>query len=217
MTQPIRPLEATGAERTGSNRGGRRQQYVLSDFQRRLLLEKYDGHPATIDALMSYFPSVPRWRVKRWATELGLSRQKEPFWTQEEMDFLERHINRLSLKKIAKQLGRTQTAVKLKAKRLHLNKTQDGYTMRGLCLGLGCDHHKIERWIAKGWLKGHRRHSDRTPQQGGDMWYFSDQAVSKFIKEHPEELDPRRFDWLWVVDLLVGLGEIGKAQQGEAS
>lgn len=211
MTQTIRPLEEVGAQRTGTRHaGGHPQKYILTESQRRLLLEKYDGRGETIDKLMSYFPGIPRWKIRHWGAQLGLARQREPAWTTAEIEYLERNITRKSLKEIAEHLGRTQVAVKLKAKRLELNKTQEGYTMRGLCLGLGCDHHAVERWLKNGWLKGSRRHSARTPQQGGDMWYFSDAAIRKFVKEHPHEIDPRRMDWLWVVDVLVGgLGELG--------
>lgn len=83
--------------------------------------------------------------------------------------------------------------------------------MRGLCLGLGCDHHTVERWLQKGWLKGTKRHTERTR----DMWYFTDQSIRDFVRKHPNEIDPRRADWLWLVDVLVGgLGELS-AERGE--
>jgi hypothetical protein len=178
------------------------------------MLSLYDGTPAKIDELMS-LTGAPRWKVKKWATELGLARQKEPRWTQEDEEYLERNISRKSLADIAKHLERTKTAVKLKAKRLGLNKTIEGYTMRGLCMALGCDHHKVEKWLHAGWLQGKRRGTERTTQ---DYWYFTDRNIRKFIIEHPTEIDQRRVDWLWVVDLLggtdyVGIGELSSPTQ----
>lgn len=194
------------------HRGGISQKYILSDQQRRILLECYDGRTETINDLMCYFPGVPRWAVRRWAARMGLARQREPRWMPEDEIYLERTLHKKSLRDIAKHLGRTKTAVKLKAKRLGLNKTQEGYTMRGLCMGLGCDHHAVGRWLAKGWLKGQRRQTERLSVQGGDTWLFTDQAIRAFITNHPQEIDPRRFDWLWVLDILLsnqhGLGEI---------
>lgn len=209
MAQPLREIEDAGKPRTGSSAGGIRQKYFLDEPGRRMLLARYDGKTKTITELAERL-AVPRWVVKKWGCQLGLARQREPVWTQDEIAFLERNLHHMSLVRIAKQLGRTKTAVHLKAKRLSINKTQqEGYTMRGLCLGLGCDHKQVDRWLAKGWLKGRRRETERTEAQGGDVWYFSDAAIRELVRKHPEEIDPRRAVWLWLVDLLVGgLGEL---------
>lgn len=211
MGQKLIPLEQTGMKRTGGHRGGRQQLHVLDEPGRRLILAKYDGKTETIDELCRQL-CVPRWKVKYWACDLGLTRQKEPRWTEEEIAYLERNLHTQSLGKIAKHLGRTKVAVRLKAKRLGVNKIyQEGYTMKGLCVGLGCDHHKVERWIANGWLKGRRRESERTHS---DFWYFTDTDIRALIASHPLEIDPRRADWLWLVDILLsgngqkGLGEL---------
>ena len=208
MVQQLIPIEKIGAKRTGPHKGGIRQKYVLSDQQRRILLERYDGRTETLDELMRYFPGVPRFKVRHWAGEMGLARQKEPFWTEQDEEYLRQYLHKKSLKDIAKHLGRTVVAVKLKAKRLGVNKTQEGYTMHGLCMGLGCDHHTVERWIKKGWLKGRRRQSERE----NDIWLFTDAQVRAFVKEHPQEIDQRRVEWLWFIDVLLsnthGLGEL---------
>ncbi|SRR6266704_1098453 len=215
MVQPLMTLEQVGAKRVGIHRGGIQQKYFLSDSQRRILLERYDGRTETIDELMHYFPGYPRHVIRKWGRELGLARQKEPRWTEEDEAYLERNLHRKSLGDIAKHLGRTKTAVHLKAKRIGVNKTQEGYTMRGLCLGLGCDHHKVERWLDRGWIKGKRRQSERTEQQGGDMWLFTDSAIRDLVVNHPLEIDPRRCDWLWMVELLSGgLGSLREEKYG---
>jgi hypothetical protein len=193
-----------GQKRTGSNRGGLPQKYVLTDWGRQLILSQYDGTSEHIDELARRL-QVPRWTVKKWGQQLGMARQKEPFWTPEDEAFLERNLHNKSIAEIAKTLGRTKTAVKLKAKRIGVNKTmQEGYTMRGLCMALGCDHHKVERWLEYGWLKGKRRKTERSKAQGGDVWYFTDRDIRKLIVMHPTEIDHRRIDWLWMVDLLAG-------------
>jgi hypothetical protein len=207
MVQPLRPFEDTGKPRTGSNAGGVRQKYVLDEPGRRLILARYDGKSETISELAERL-AVPRWVVKKWGCELGLARQREPRWTTEDEEYLRRNLHRSSLGDIAKKLGRTKVAVKLKAKRLGVNKCEQvGYTMRGLCMGLGCDHKQVERWLERGWLKGTHRHTERATR---DVWYFSDAAIRRFVMQHPQEVDQRRFDWLWVVDVLTGgLGELG--------
>lgn len=211
MVQPLVPTEEIGKQRRGIHAGGRHQKYVLSDACRRILLERYDGRTATLDDLMRYFPGVPRWCVRKWACDLGLARRKEPLWTEEEVAFLERNLHKKRIADIARHLGRTQTAVKIKARRLGVNKTQEGYTLRGLCLGLGVDHHKVYGWVERGWLIGHRRQTDRP---SGDIWWFTDAAIRKLVVQHPCEIDPRRADWLWLVDLLAGgLGSLAKERE----
>lgn len=201
MAQPLTTFAEVGTKRTGSRHGGKPQKYVLDEPGRRLLLARYDGKSATITELVNHF-QVPRWVVRRWAQQLGLARQKEPPWSLQDIAYLEKWLHRKSLAHIAAHLGRTKTAVKLKAKRLGMCKTSEGYTLTALCLGLGCDHHKVQRWVALGWLKGSRRETERTQQQGGNMWCFSDAAIRRLIVEHPTEIDPRRIDWVWVVSLL---------------
>ncbi len=201
-------MEQVGARRTCSHlAGGVRQKYVLDDRGRRLIEGTYDGKGATIDRLVKLL-GVPRWKIKKWATDLGLVRHREPRWTQEDIDYLEWAVSRKSIADIAAHLGRTKTAVKVKMKRTSIAKSDDGYTLRRLCECLGCDHHAVERWIAKGMLRGTRRHSERT-EQVGDMWLFTDEHVKQFIMRYPNEVDQRRVAWIWVVDLLSGgLGEL---------
>lgn len=210
MAQPLRPLEDTGKPRTGKNTGGIRQKYFLDEPGRRLMQARYDGKTETITELAERL-CVPRGIVKKWGRQLGLARQH---WTREETAFLERHLSHMSLADIAKRLGRTVVAVRLKAKRVGVNKCgQEGYTMRGLCMGLGCNHHTVLKWLDKGWIKGTHRHTERAER---DVWYFSDAAIRRFVMQHPQEVDQRRFDWLWVLDILTGgLGELG-AMKGES-
>lgn len=204
MVQPLMSFDDIGKKRTGPHVGGIRQKYVLDEPGRRLIFARYDGTTPTINELAERL-CVPRWTVKKWAGEMGLTRQKEPPWTQTEMDYLEKFLHRKSMADIAKKLGRTKMAVKLKAKRLGVNKCyQEGYTMHGLQLALGCDHKKIRQWVEHGWLKGSRRGTERHGAQKGDVWLFTDRAVRKFIIAHPNEIDVRRADWLWLVDVLAG-------------
>lgn len=208
--QPVyTSFDQVGTKREGVHKGGIKQQYILDDRGRRLLLSLYDGTSERIDELERLM-HIPRWKIRHWASQLALTRQKEPFWTAEDEEYLARNLHRKSIADIAQTLGRTKTAVKVKAKRLGINKTiQEGYTMRGLCLALGCDHHKIEKWLKYGWIKGQRRQSERVSAQGGDIWFFTDSDVRSLVIAHPNEIDQRRCDWLWMVDLLAGGNNYG--------
>lgn len=198
-------------KQVGRPKGGKK--YFLTDQQRRMILNEYIGTQENITDLM-YRLGAPRWRVVRWAQELGLCRRgvKAPYWTEEEERYLESHLHRQKIGIIAKHLGRTETAVKLKAKRLGVNKKGEGYTARGLGLGLGCDSHKIIKWVEKGWLKAARRGTDCV----FDYWLFLDQDIRDFLIAHPLEIDQRRMDWLWVIDILSnGLGSLQKERSDE--
>src|SRR5947209_935727 len=112
------------------------------------------------------------------------------------ISYLRNSVRRYGLKKIAKALGRTETSVKIKAKRLGIRKivTGDGYTMRAVCRGLGVDHHVVERWLVNEWFWGERRESRRHGRQRGDTWYFTPEAIRELVRQHPEEVDLRRVD-----------------------
>ncbi len=96
----------------------------------------------------------PHWYIKRRARRLGLTMHpdRRP-WTQQEFDTLERLLGRVSASTIAKRLKRTEASVVMKIKALgHSRRITEGYTMRDLEECLGEDHHKIQKWIAAGWL-----------------------------------------------------------------
>jgi len=135
-----------------------------------------------------------------------VARLKDGPWSEDEVSFLRNSVRRTGLKKIAQALGRSETAIKLKAKRLGIRKlvTGDGYTMRSLERGLGVDHHQVERWIRHGWFAGERRESQRHGRQRGDIWYFTAEAIRELIRRHPEEVDRRRVDWTWFIEVLLG-------------
>lgn len=55
---------------------------------------------------------------------------------------------------------------------------------------------------SKGWLKSLGRGVDR-PQ--GDYRFFTDEALRRFVRKHPDQIDLRRVEKLWFIDLLAGL------------
>lgn len=198
-------------ETSTKHNAGSPQKYFLDDRKRRLFFAYYDGTSAQTDRLIDLL-GVPRWRVQRWANELGLTTPRQPLWTIEEEEYIEKNLHKKSITAIAKHLKRTRTAVRLRAKRLGVNKTSEGYTMVGLCQALGCDHKKAESWVTHGLLVGKRRMTERNSGADGDTWLFTDTDIRKFVIAHPLEIDHRRIEWPWMVDLLAGKnnGGIGR-------
>src|SRR5258708_34817658 len=93
--------------------------------------------------------SFPRWYIKRHAQEIGLAMpaDRRP-WTHEDTETLEGMLGRVSAKRIAKKLRRTETSVIMKIKSIGTSRrVVEGHTMRDLATCLGEDHHKIQKWI----------------------------------------------------------------------
>jgi hypothetical protein len=146
---------------------------------------------------------VPRWAVNRRAAALGLSRPKDRPWSAQEEAYLEANFHNVSAKALARRLGRSPTAVKLKAKRLGLRKYDEGYTASSLAEALGVDPHWVLARIRSGKLRASHRHTDRTARQGGDGWLITDGAVVELLREHPYDIDLRKVDSLWFMDLIA--------------
>ncbi len=147
--------------------------------------------------------NVPRWAVNHRAGELGLSRPKDRPWSPEEGAYLEANFHRVSIKAMALKLGRSPTAVKLKAKRLDLRKYDEGYTGSSLAQALGVDPHWVLSRIRSGKLRASHRGTDRTPEQGGDSWFITDEAVIDYLANHPYDVELRKVDSLWFMDLIA--------------
>ena len=188
-----------GARRTRS--GGIPQKYILDERGRRLILERYDGKRETTTELAAHL-GVPRRVLQEWARQLGKGRRRGPYreWTEQEIEYLEGHYHNTALTVMSRHLGRSTADIRWRAKQLGVRQTGEGYTGRGLAEALGCDEHKVLLWVEKGWLKGTKRQTGRAEH---DIWYFSDRAVRSFVLKHPAEVDPRRFDWLWLASVLA--------------
>ena len=154
-----------------------------------------------------------RWYFRRLALKMGLAHcARPPRWTEIEEKYLLDHYPAMGLKALRRALmalnggtPRSFTAICLKIKRLHLLSTDgEGFTIRGICDLFGCDHHRVERWIAAGWLRGKRRGTLRTKRQGGDQWHFDPARVRSFIVAHPEEIDVRRVEPVAFIRLVAG-------------
>lgn len=202
----LKTPDQVGARR--AHPGGNPQKYVLDDRGRRLIEDCYDGSRERCNELARWL-GVPPGAIKKWAQKLGVSRNSDPRWTQEEIEYLEKNLLKMTSKDIAKRLGRTVIAVQAKALRLNLYKSNlDGYTKADLALGLGIrDHHKIEKWIDRGWIKGKKlpisEYATRQP------WVFTAKAIRDFIIAHPGEIDLRRVEKVWFIDIMAGGDGIG--------
>ena len=148
---------------------------------------------------------LPRWYIKRHAARLGLTMHmdRRP-WTRTELDRLENMVGQVSTATIAKRLGRPESSVVNKLKRLGTSRrVRDGYTMRELELCLGEDHHKITKWIQSGWLQDRLQGTRRRGRSRNDIHRIREDDVVEFIRNHPQQINLGKVDQTWFLDLLL--------------
>lgn len=155
----------------------------------------------------------PRWKITRYAIRQGwiACQKKEPDWSDKELEVLEQSAHR-SPEVIQRRLkrcsfSRTVTGIVLKRRRMRFLKNKNGYSAREVAEAFGIDSHTVSRWIRCGGLKAKKRQTRRTPQQGGDIYYIKDKWIKDFILKHLPEIDLRKVDKYWFVDLLMSKGE----------
>ena len=184
---------------TGPNRrGGVPQKYFLSDAIRERIQRDYQTEGG-IQIAADF--GLPRWKVARWAFDLGVSRVKEPFWSPNEVEYLREHYGRISNRRIAKHLGRTIAAVHLKAKRMSIHSWQtDVYCAGDLGVILGVDRNRVLTWIERGWLEAEQ-------EQRNGVWKFTDKALRTFLRDHGYSIDLSRVDAGWLMQLAFGASE----------
>lgn len=153
----------------------------------------------------------PRWWLRQRAIRLGISvpRFKETAWSAEEVRLVEANAHKKpnTITRLLARHGysRSASAVMNKIRRLQCDTTDyDHYSARGLSIAMGVDAKTVTRWIQSGLLKADRKGTDRTDQQGGDMWRISRKQVREFIADNVGMIDIRKVDKYWLVDLLVG-------------
>lgn len=154
--------------------------------------------------------NLPRWKVTRYAIQQGwIAKQKAkgPTWTEEEIEQLQKFaryaIPTIRRKMAEKGYKRSETAIVLKLRRMKMRQNLNGHSARDVARCLGVDDHFITRAIKGGRLKATRRGTARNERQGGDHWYILDQNIRKYILNHLYEIDIRKVDKYWFVDLLA--------------
>ena len=188
-----------------------RRKYVFTDQIDLLIREIYLNHRDAKTRpgirLLANKVGMPHWALKKRARELGLARTKELPWSEAELTILSRYAwmsdERIRLKLKAAGYPRTVTGIHLKLKRMRFNDDGSFYSANGLAQALGIDSHAVTRWIKSGHLKAKLRGTARTEQQNGDIYLIHEKDVRRFILEHPTDIDLRRVDQIWFLDLIT--------------
>lgn len=154
---------------------------------------------------------LPRWKISRYAVHQGwiAKQKKEPDWCVHELSILERsaHCCPETIQRRLKNKGfkRSVIGIVLKRKRMRFLQNLHGQSARNVAKCFGIDEHVIIRWIKLGALKARKRGTRRTPQQGGDHWFIKDLWIRQFVVNYISEIDIRKVDKYWLIDLLTHL------------
>ncbi len=164
-----------------------------------------NGQVAALANRLNY----PRWKITRYAIRAGLiaKQKKEPDWNEREIHILELNAHRCPeiIQRKLKISGfiRSVTGIVLKRKRMRFLGNLDGMSARSVADCLGVDVHFIMRAIQGGRLKAERRGTQRIESQGGDFWYIKEKAIKEYILNWINEIDIRKVNKHWFVDLLA--------------
>ena len=189
----------------------RRRKYTFTTRIDERIREIYLAHPGaktrpSIRKLAEQV-GIPHWALKKRARELGLARTQEKPWSEAELAVLARYAwmsdERIRLKLRASGYARSATAIHLKLRRMRFKSDPSFYSAKGLAGALGMDSHVVTRWIKAGHLRAQLRGTKRTAEQGGDTYLIREKDVRRFILEHPSEIDLRKVDQLWFLDLIT--------------
>jgi hypothetical protein len=188
-----------------------RRKYFFTDQIDQLIREIYLNHRDAKTGFgvrpLAKKVGMPHWALKKRARELGLARTKELPWSEPELATLARYAwmsdERIRLKLKEGGYSRTVTGIHLKLKRMKFKHDGSFYSAYSLALALGIDPHAVTRWIKSGHLKAKFRGTARTEQQNGDIYLIHEKDVRRFILEHPTDIDLRKVDQLWFLDLLT--------------
>lgn len=115
-------------------------------------------------------------------------------WSQKEIEYLQEKWGYISVSAIAKKLGRTETAVILKAKRLGLGSayTSGEYiNANQIAELLKIDRHTVtDYWIARCGLKAQKR----VMRKKFAMWLVKFDEFVKWLKENQDKWDSRKLE-----------------------
>lgn len=190
-----------------SERRRKPPKYPLTIERRQFMQAHYRPTERGVSHRIARVLNVPRWRVCRWAAELGLTGPdtRGVPWTPNDDAFLEAHIGSRHVNWIAKQLGRSITAVVVRSKRLSISRrdARSWYTARQVADAFGVDPSTVVRWIEHGKLQAKHEGLDH-PAGRAAAWRVEHASVRRFVQLHPSAYTLAKVDQVWFLDLVFG-------------
>lgn len=155
---------------------------------------------------------IHRSTVLRVAQRNGIVKKERryPPWSEKELDIVERLAAksattiRAALKK--KGYDRTVCAILTVLKRNRFRRNIDGQSAGQLAECFGVDEKFVTRAISLGQLRAKRKEKDVVGESAeqGRTFLIRDKDVKAFIVDNISQIDLRKVDKYWFVDLLTG-------------
>lgn len=184
------------------------RKYQPSDYVDQRIRDGYAAARAKGDyARLADELNRPRWWVQKRATALGLTRTvnaRLDAWSAEELALLDQW-GTCTLPVIRRKLAaaghtRTETAIAVKLRRLHIDRTDpDRWSAGDVARALGVDPATVRDWIARRGLPALQVGAGDVPR-----YAIERKALRGWIKTHPRYIDLRRVDQTWFLDLVFG-------------
>lgn len=185
------------------------RKYIVSEEARRRIVEMYRTGTGNGEVTaMAEKLKVPRYVIRRIGRKAGVvqTRTKCPDWTEPELKTLERLARYtpevISRRMKAKGFDRSATACSEKLKQMRFRQNLKGMTASMVADGLGVHSKTILRAVRLGKIKADRRGTAR--EDAVDHFWITPGAVRDYLVEYLPEIDFRKVDKFWVVDLLTG-------------
>ena len=191
-------------------KGGSAPKHRWTEEEKEIVRRDYKGTHDSAQEIADRL-GVTFFAVRGQISKMGISfhpdRQK---WTPEQDDQVCELIHRYSPQGVARRMHRSINSVVVRAKRLRqYRRDRDGwYTKKDVCEIFGVDHKWLQRRIDSGALVATPHNGSRPKQNGGACWHITEEALRRFIKRYPQELQGRNVDMIQVVEILVGLDVI---------
>ncbi len=133
---------------------------------------------------------------------IGKGRNRGRPWTEEETDRLIKLSNKLAVLTIATRLRRSPNSIKNRLQKLGVSRRgKDGwYNGTEVCEIFGHSTLWLTRRIDKGIIRAEKRGSGRSFQ-----WIITRRALIAYIRKNPQDVDGRKVDMFYFIDLLVGV------------
>lgn len=107
-------------------------------------------------------------------------------WTADDDDYIREWYGLRPDSQIARRLGRSINAVRIRAYLLRRRKADFRWTARQVAEFFGIDEHKLIReWVRPGLIAARR---------DGLCWVIDDASLERFVRRFPWHYDPRRID-----------------------
>lgn len=179
---------------------------IVRDEYRRML---HGRRPYSVKQRLGAKLGIPGWVAQRRATELGLTRVKEPRWSEPEMELLTKHAwkHPNTLAAIFRRHGfqRSVNAIHIMVTRRLGGRlaNRPWYAATQLAKLLGVDSHLVLRWISSGQLRAERIGEGWTEGQSCAKYKIRSLDFRTFVAANPHVVDLRKVDQLWFIDLLT--------------